>query len=331
MGPHGAFGVEQSDVAANGDDRGRQGQRADEGDQHTEAGRDTQALEVRRAGEDQTEHRGGDGQARADDHVRGAAIHRVVRGQAILTVLARLLVAAQQEDRVIRCGRDAEQRQQVGGIRRQRDDADVPQEGDYAAGSGHLDRDRDECEQRGGDGAVDDQQHQPDHAEGERGDLDVAALPHRELVGDQCRGAADVGLDPGGRWCVGHDLAHGGDGFVGLTAPGVAGQIHLDESSLAIVALRPRRRQRITPEVLDVLHVLGIGLHLGDEHVTETVRFGTQRLFAFEHDRDQAVGVVLAEHLSHPLGRDHRRRILGALCDVVDPTDLFQRRDQGVT
>ena len=318
-------------MAAHGDDRGRQRQRADESDQHAEAGRNTQALEVRRAGEAQTEDRGDDGQARADDHMRGAAVHRVVGGQAILTVLARLLVAAQQEDRVIRCGRDAEQRQQVGRIRRQRDDADVPEEGDHAAGRGHLDRDRDQCEQCGDDGAVDEQQHQPDHPEGERGDLDVAVLPHRELIGHQCRRAADVRLDPGRRWSVGHDLAHGGDGFVGLTAPGVAGQIHLDESSLAVVALRPRRRQRIAPEVLDVLDVLGIGLHFGDQHVTETVRFGTQWLFAFEHDRDQAVGVVLAEHLPHPLGCDHRRRVLGALSDVVDPADFFQRRDQGVT
>ncbi len=206
----------------------------------------------------------------------------------------------------------------------------MAEEGDHAAGSRHLDRDRHQGEKCGGDRPVDDQQHHPDHPEGERGDLDVAALADRELVGDQSRRPAHVGLDPGWPWSGVDDLADGGDGFVGHAAAGVADQIHLDQGGFAVAALRPRRGEWVTPEVLDVLNVLGVGLHLCDQHVGERVGVGAQRLLAFEDEGDEAVGVVLAEHRPDPLGRDQRRRVLGALGDVVDPPDLFQRWDQGV-
>ena len=198
----------------------------------------------------------------------------------------------------------------------------MTEEGDHTAGRGHLDRDGHQCEQRGGDGPVDDQQHQPDHPEGECGDLEVAALADRELVGDQCRRAAHIRLDPRRSWCVGHDLADCGDGFVGLTAAGVADQIGLDERGFAVAALRTRRRERITPEVLDVLNAVVL-LQPGHQIVGETVRLGSQRRLAFEHERDQAVGVVLAEHRPYPLGGDQRRRVLGALRHVVDAADFF--------
>ena len=206
----------------------------------------------------------------------------------------------------------------------------MAQEGNDAAGGGHLDRDRDQGEQRGGDGPVDDQQHHPDHPEGQRGDLDVAVLPDRELIGDQCRRAADIGLDPSRRRGVSDDLADGGDGFVGLTAAGIAHQIRLDESGLAVAALRTRSGEWIAPEVLDVLDVFGVGPQLCDQDVGELVRLGAEWLIAFENEGDEAVGVVLAEHLSDPFGGDQRRRVLGTLRHVVDPPDLFQRRDQGV-
>ena len=329
-GPHGALGVEQADVAAHGDDGGRQGQRGHQGDQHAQAGRNAQALEVRRAGEAQAEHRRGDGKPRPDDDVRRGAVHRVVGRQPVLAGLARLLVAAQQEDGVVGGGGDRQQRQQVGGIRRQRDDADVAEEGDQPAGGGHLDGDGQQGEQRGGDGPVDDEQHQRDHAEGQAGDLEVSALPHRELVGDQRGRAADVGLHPRRGRGVGHDLADRGHRLVGLAAAGVAVQVDLDEGGLAVVALRTRRGQRVTPEVLHVLDVGGVGLHPRHQGVAETVGGLAQRLIALDDQGDQAVGVVLAERRSDPLGRDQRRGVLGALGDVVDPPDLFQRRDQGV-
>ena len=205
----------------------------------------------------------------------------------------------------------------------------MTEEGDHTAGRGHLDRDGHQCEQRGGDGPVDDQQHQPDHPEGECGDLEVAALADRELVGDQCRRAAHIRLDPRRSWCVGHDLADCGDGFVGLTAAGVADQIGLDERGFAVAALRTRRRERITPEVLDVLNAIVL-LQSGHQIVAETVRLGTQWRIAFEHERDEAVGVVLAEHRPDPLGGDQRGRVLGTLRDVVDAANFFQRRNQGV-
>lgn len=106
----------------------------------------------------------------------GAAVHDVVGLEAVGAVLPRLLVAAQQEDRVVRGRGDGEQRQQVRRVRRQRNDADVSEERHHAAGRGDLDGHRHQREQGGDDGPVDDQQHHEDHAEGQRGDLDVAAL-----------------------------------------------------------------------------------------------------------------------------------------------------------
>jgi hypothetical protein len=86
---------------------------------------------------------------RCDDHVRRAAIHKVVRRQTLGTGLARLLIAAQQEDRVVRRRRYGEQRQKVGRVRRQWDDTDVAEVGHHAAGGRHLDRDRHKGEQCG--------------------------------------------------------------------------------------------------------------------------------------------------------------------------------------
>ena len=65
---------------------------------------------------------------------------------------------------------------------------------------------------------------------------------------------------PGGAWCLLDDVAHGGDGLVGQRLAHVAAQIELNVRGLAVVALRPRRGQRIAPEVRDVLDVGRVGL-----------------------------------------------------------------------
>ena len=114
---------------------------------------------VNREAEDRRGHR----QTGADDHVCGAAIHGEVRRHPILPGLPGLLVPAQQEDRVVRSRSHGEQGQQVGGVRRERNDADMSQKGDYTARRGDLDGDSHQREQRGDDRAVDDQQHHRDH------------------------------------------------------------------------------------------------------------------------------------------------------------------------
>ncbi len=109
-------------------------------DEDADRGGHAEALEVRQPGEVQAEHRAGDGQPRAEDDVRRAAIHVVVGGLAVYAGVARFVIAAEQEDRVVGAGRDDQQREEVGRIRRQTDDSGVRQERDDAAGGGQLDR-----------------------------------------------------------------------------------------------------------------------------------------------------------------------------------------------
>ena len=77
----------------------------------------------RAAGEVQAEHRAGDGQAGAEDDVRGAVEHRVVGGLPSSPLLPRLLISAEQEDHVVGAGGDRQHGQQVDRERRQPDQA----------------------------------------------------------------------------------------------------------------------------------------------------------------------------------------------------------------
>ena len=61
--------------------------------------------------------------------------------------------------------------------------------------------------------------------------------------------------------------------LVGLAATGVAVQVHLDLSGLAVIALGAGRRERVTPEVLDMLNVGGVGPQPLDQFVAEAVCF----------------------------------------------------------
>ena len=65
---------------------------------------------------------------------------------------------------------------------------------------------------------VDEKQHYCDHRDGDQGDLQGAFAAHLELIGDQRRGAGDIGLDPGRRRRVVHDVAHRIDGLIGQTS-----------------------------------------------------------------------------------------------------------------
>ena len=73
-------------MASDGEQRRCHCQRGHDRDKHPHRQGYTEALEVRQPSEMQTERRAGDRQPGAQDHVRGAVIHRVKRGLAILTV-----------------------------------------------------------------------------------------------------------------------------------------------------------------------------------------------------------------------------------------------------
>ncbi len=153
---------------------------------------------------------------------------------------------------------------------------------------------------------------------------------HLELIGDQGRGAGDIGLDPGRRRCVIDDVTHRIDGLIGQRLALVAGEVQLHQCRLAVVTLRAGRRQRIAPEVLNVLYVLGVLAELFDQAVVVVVGVGTERLIALQDDHRRTVGVELAEHLADAFTGLQRRRILRAQRHVVRFGDGLQLRHENV-
>ena len=107
-GLHRPLRIEQAEAAADGQQGGRHGQRRCDGDEHADRQRNAERLEVGQPREVQAERRTRDGQTRAQDDVGGAVIHRVERGFAVLAVIARLVIAADKEDRIVRSSRDSQ-------------------------------------------------------------------------------------------------------------------------------------------------------------------------------------------------------------------------------
>ena len=92
----------------------------------------------------------------------------------------------------------------------------------------------------------------------------------------------------------------------------VTGEIDLDVYAFTVGALRARRRERIAPEILDVLHVLRIVFQLTNHAVVVPVRVVAEFLLAFQDDHRETVGIRFLEFLAHRLHRLHRRRIFRA-------------------
>ncbi len=214
-GAHRASGLEQTEMAPDAQHRRRQGQRRNNCDEDADPSGNAKAVEIREPGEGQTEHRTGNRQARTQDDVRGPSVHRLEGRYPILSGLARFVVAAQDEDRIIGSGRDDQQRQQVGRVRGQLDDSRVRQHGNDSAGRGQLDHHREDHENHRGDTTVEREQHQRDHPDGDQGGLQGAVPAHLELIGDQGRGAGDVGLHPRRRRRLVHDIAYRVDRLIG--------------------------------------------------------------------------------------------------------------------
>ena len=88
------------------------------------------------------------------------------------------------------------------------------------------------------------------------------------------------------------------------------------------------RRQRIAPEVLDVLDVLLVLFELADQCVVKPVGVSTERLVAFQDDHRRTVGIELVEHFADvfrlPEATAHR---VSSGQRYVALSDLLQLRD----
>jgi hypothetical protein len=87
--------------------------------------------------------------------VRRAVIHGVEGGFAVLAVLPRLLVPADEEYRIVRTGGDRQRCEQIDGERRQSDELVIAQGGDDSARDRKLHEHHHEHEQDRHDGSVD--------------------------------------------------------------------------------------------------------------------------------------------------------------------------------
>ena len=208
--------------------------------------------------------------------------------------------------------------------------SDVRQERDDPARRGHLDEHRDERQDHGDRRAVDDEQHHGDHPDGQQGDRHGALVAHLELIGDLGCRAGDVGVDA--RRCrrLGDDVAQRVDRLQRQRLALVAGEEHLDVRGLPVGALRAGGGERVAPEVLYVLDVLGVRLDPLDQLVVVVVGLGAEGLVALEHHHRGTVGVELVEHLADALKRLQRRRIGGAQRHVVLGADRLELRHQHV-
>nr|CRL79559.1 hypothetical protein CPGR_02753 [Mycolicibacter nonchromogenicus] len=121
--------------------------------------------------------------------------------------------------------------------------------------------------------------------------------------------ARDVSFDSGRCGYRGDDVAHRGHRLV--AGAGALGTVEEDlhVCRLAVHALRTRSGQRITPEILDVLHMLVIGFELVDDLVVVLVRLVAELVLALQHDHRRGVRVVLLKHLADVQHALIRRRI----------------------
>ena len=130
------LGLQQTESAADRNDRRDQGQRDGDRDQHAHRAGRAQGLEDRQPGKAEAVRRARDRQAGRQNHMGDTAIGGEVRGLAILTVVACLVIAPDEKDSVVGARRDRERHQDIGGKRRKFDDIVQSKEGDNASGGG---------------------------------------------------------------------------------------------------------------------------------------------------------------------------------------------------
>src|SRR5882757_7697187 len=255
--------------------------------------------------------------------MRGAAVHEIERGFPLFAGGTSFLVPADEKYRVIRSGGDHQQCQQIGRICREPQNPGIAKEGNESPRRGHLDQDGRQDQERGGKRSIDEEQHHRYHADGDRGDFVGSFTALGELIGDQRGSAGQVGLDACWRLHVVNGAADRVDGFVGGRLALTSVKKELNVGGLAVAALGSRRRQRVSPEVLDVLNVLLVLFQFVDQRVIKFVRVSTEWLVAFQDDHRRTVGVEFVEYLADVFERLIRRRFGGAEANVVLSPDLF--------
>ncbi len=201
---------------------------------------------------------------------------------------------------------------------------------DHAARGQQSEKRQEQLDQRGPYRAIDHQQHARDRDEGDQGDLTETGVADDVQVVGERGGTRDIGLNPGWRFRLLDDLAYVLNAFVGQGLALFAGQVQHHVGGLAVGALRPGRGQRVAPEILDVLDVLGILLQLVDDLVVVVVRVRAERLLALDDDHDRAVGVELLEVGAHQLHRLHRWGVLGRHRRRVQLADDLELRGDHV-
>ena len=130
------LGLQQTKSAADRNDRRDQGQRDGDRDQHAQCAGRTQGLEDRQPGKAEAVRRARDRQAGRQNHMGDTAIGGEIGGLAILTVVARLVIAPDEKDSVVGARGDRERHQDIGGKGRKFDDIVQGKEGDNASGGG---------------------------------------------------------------------------------------------------------------------------------------------------------------------------------------------------
>jgi hypothetical protein len=99
-------------------------------------------------------------------------------------------------------------------------------------------------------------------------------------------------------------------------------QEHLHVGALAVHALGARRRQRVTPEILHVLNMGGVGIEFADDLVLEDVCAVAKFVLALQNHHRRGVRIKLLEHLADPHHRLERRGICRAYWHRVLIRDL---------
>ena len=320
--------IEQTEPGPHGQDRRRQRQRRCHDHQKRDSAGQTHRIEVRQRAHGQAHTRTRDRQPRTQDHVRHAMIGRVKRIFGALTRRPGFLISAQQEDHVVGSRGDGEHRDHAHRIRRQTDDVQVAGGGRDALRRKEFDTNNHQRQHRGHDRAVDDQQHYQDDADRHQRHQLEALVPRDADVGIQHGVAGHVGLHPWRRRHRGDDVAHGGHRL--LTGPGALGadQEDLYIGGLAVRALRARSGQRVTPEVLDVLHVPPVRMELRDDLVVELVRAVAELVLPLQDHHRRGIRIELLEHVTDVHHAVKCRRVLRRQRHRMLVRDGVQRRSQ---
>lgn len=111
---HPPLGIEQLEEAAHGQYGRAERERRQDRDQHADSNGRAERFKIRKPGKAEAIHGAGNGQTRTQDHVGGPVKHRVEGRFPILAGVARFVVTAEHEYRVVRARRNRHENEQVG-------------------------------------------------------------------------------------------------------------------------------------------------------------------------------------------------------------------------